>query len=87
MSGQVSIALYICSWAKGFFWGMQIGQFCIQCGFPFNKAQQANDGSLGILSTFSTPMIFLKKIVHFWHLIKQVTDHPSDHPTDGHTLI
>ena len=60
MSGQVSIALYICSWAKGFFWGMQIGQFCIQCGFPFNKAQQANDGSLGILSTFSNV-----KFVHF----------------------
>ena len=33
-------------------------------------------------------MIFMKKIVHFWHLNKTgygPTDGPSNHPTDGRT--
>ena len=39
--------------------------------------------------SWTAPMIFIKKIVHFWHLKKNrlPTDGPSDHPTDGHTLI
>jgi len=39
---------------------------------------------------WTAPMIFLKKIVHFWHLKKTGygrTDGPTDGPTDGHTLI